>query len=111
MGDYYPYFTQDTKDGALPEQSPEEPTQYIANIQDGTKIGYKYFRLAGTQKLSVWARGNASGKLTLVLGEQKYPSRMQSFKETNGRKSRFLFKSKRAFFRSTSSITAKGNLI
>lgn len=45
MGDYYPYFTQDTKDGALPEQSPEEPTQYIANIQDGTKIGYKYFRL------------------------------------------------------------------
>lgn len=71
MGDYYPYFTQDTKDGALPEQSPEEPTQYIANIQDGTKIGYKYFRLAGTQKLSVWARGNASGKLTLVLGEQK----------------------------------------
>ena len=67
MKEDYPYLTQDVSD--LEPDSPEAesdavcPVQYVTNVQDGDKIGYKYFRFDGTgaKKIFIRIRGNAEG--------------------------------------------------
>lgn len=64
----YPFLTQDGKDiepgSPEAEKEAELPIQYIANIRDGTVIGYKYFRFEGGEyMLRLQARGNADGTL------------------------------------------------
>ena len=70
----YPFLTQDGKDidpeSEEAEQETELPLQYICNIQDGTVIGYKYFRFGEENgagdveyQMKVRVRGNAEGTL------------------------------------------------
>lgn len=45
---------------------PEEThTQYIGNINDGTVIGYKYFKLENLGEIQITLRGKAEGKLSV----------------------------------------------
>jgi len=67
MKEIYPYFMQDEADM---EPTPEavaadaaDPVQYIANIQDGTRIGFKSFRCERTALVSLTVRGRVSGVL------------------------------------------------
>lgn len=41
----------------------ELPCQYIANVADGTLIGYKYFKAGELKQIKVRIRGNATGSL------------------------------------------------
>lgn len=52
----HPYFTQEGVDRE------DTPDSYIADISDGTIIGYKYFDMSDTTKLTVEVRGTAKGK-------------------------------------------------
>ncbi|MCI2068881.1 MAG: family 43 glycosylhydrolase [Bacilli bacterium] len=56
----YPYFTQDEKDGL-------EGQQYIANLEEGSWAGYKYFDFKKTSSLSIQARGTGQGKVEVFL--------------------------------------------
>ena len=52
----HPYFTQEAKgDGGA--------RQYIANMQDGSVAGFKYFRIDRDVKISVKVRGTANGMM------------------------------------------------
>lgn len=42
--------------------------RYITGIQDGTMIGYKYFKFEGTVKLTLRLRGTGSGRLLISDG-------------------------------------------
>ena len=53
----YPYFTQSGEDRE------NNPDQYIANMQDGSWCGFKYFRFSGEDRLTVRTRGTAKGSL------------------------------------------------
>ena len=61
----YPYFTQDIKDAepstVLDALDATIPIQYIANIKDGTCIGYKYFDFCETEEICMNIRGTAKG--------------------------------------------------
>ena len=57
-----PYITQTGTDRE------SDPCQYVANITDGTVIGYKYLDLTGAGSISVKLKGYAFGTLT-VSGE------------------------------------------
>ena len=79
----YPYLTQEGEDvepvspgevenGLNGHSSQEEgkaaaekelPCQYIANVADGTLIGYKYFKAGELKQIKVRIRGNATGSL------------------------------------------------
>lgn len=71
MKDEYPYLTQDLKDQEPTEERNAEdalsPIQYIANIQDGSRIGYKYFEFLNTGAVSLRLRGQASGRMEVSL--------------------------------------------
>lgn len=51
-----PRISQDGRDG-------DEETGYIAEVSDGTTIGFKYFDFAGVRKITVRMRGYISGRL------------------------------------------------
>lgn len=53
----HPYFTQESRDGA------QTDTQYIANLRDGARAGFKYFDCRGLQGITVEVRGRAQGEL------------------------------------------------
>ena len=63
----YPYFTQDGCDSdPTPENmaaDQENPVQYITNIQDGSRIGYKYFAFENSRLVNLRVRGRAKGVL------------------------------------------------
>lgn len=59
----HPYFTQKDEDGSTDE------TQYIANVQDGTIVGYKYFDLSKTRKLGLEIDGDGNGKIIIANHE------------------------------------------
>ncbi|MGT2711892.1 family 43 glycosylhydrolase [Streptococcus oriscaviae] len=60
----HPYFTQKEEDGSTVE------TQYIANIQDETVVGYKYFDLSKTKEIGIKLDGNGEGKIVLSYDEE-----------------------------------------
>lgn len=53
--EYHPYFTQDGEDRE------DNPNQYIANMNDGSVAGFKYFILDKAKEMSVKVRGNGNG--------------------------------------------------
>ena len=78
----YPFLNQDGKDiepeSEEAKRESELPLQYICNIQDGTVIGYKYFRFGeenGTgdveYQIKVQVRGNAQGTLYVQTAPDK----------------------------------------
>lgn len=74
----HPYFTQEGEDRE------GNPDSYIADITDGTRIGYKYFDLHNTIKITVEVRGNAKGKIlvkTQLDGEVNTEIPVQADKE------------------------------
>ncbi len=58
-----PYFTQTGKDRE------DNPDQYIANITDGTIIGYKYFDFDNARSISIKLKGSAEG--TVYVSQTK----------------------------------------
>ena len=57
----HPYFTQ--------EGSGRAARQYVANLRAGAVVGFKYFDLAKTTRLSVVARGRGEGRLVAATDE------------------------------------------
>lgn len=55
----YPYITQTGDDRE------DNPSQYIANIHDGTVVGYKYFDMQGASMVKLAIRGQARGRLAV----------------------------------------------
>ena len=53
----HPYFTQNGRD------DDKDAVQYIANMQDGSVAGFKYFDLQGTKAVSVTVSGRGLGVL------------------------------------------------
>lgn len=53
-----PRITQDGRDG-------DEEIGYIAEISDGTTIGFKYFRFENVQKITIRTRGYIRGKFEI----------------------------------------------
>lgn len=53
----HPYFTQTGKDRE------ENPTQYIANMKDGSVAGYKYFQIKGLKEISVQVNATDEGEM------------------------------------------------
>lgn len=67
----FPYLTQD-----VPDREPDVegvnteeglPAQYIANVGDGTVIGYKSFCFDGVSKAAVLVRGSGKGTVTVSV--------------------------------------------
>lgn len=56
LKDVQPYIFEET-----------EELHYVANISDGVKVGYKYFDLQNVTKISLSIRGNAEGKIQVIL--------------------------------------------
>lgn len=54
MDNRFPKITQDGKDG-------DEETAYIANMQDGSVAGFKYFNCSGIRKVRIKVRGYCKG--------------------------------------------------
>lgn len=55
----HPYFTQSGKDRE------SDGDQYIANVCDGTTIGFKYFSFDNAKSIGVEVRGNAKGRFVV----------------------------------------------
>ncbi len=58
------YITQYGKDSDFKE------TQFIANVKNGCLIGYKYFDLTNTRKISLSISGRGKGKISLGFSEK-----------------------------------------
>lgn len=54
-----PYITETKQDGE------DKPIQYIANMRDGSVVGFKYFRMNTMSKISVQVRARTDGKMIL----------------------------------------------
>lgn len=63
VDDSHPYLTQEGPDRE------ENPNQYIHNLQDGAKAGFRYFRMDGAASIGVVVRGAAQGTLVVAGGE------------------------------------------
>lgn len=53
----HPFITQEGEDRE------SNPDQYIANLQAGAVVGFKYFNIKELEKISVTIRGNGQGKI------------------------------------------------
>ena len=56
----HPYFTQSGKDRE------SDGDQYIANMQDGSVAGFKYFDLTDAENIEVRLRGSAKGQILVA---------------------------------------------
>ena len=56
----FPKITQDGRDG-------DEETGYVANIQDTTTIGFKYFQCKNIKNIKIWTRGYIEGVFEVRL--------------------------------------------
>ena len=59
----HPYITQSGADRE------ENPNQYVANIRNGTVIGYRYFDLSNADSVTVTVKGLAHGRLLISTSE------------------------------------------
>lgn len=75
---FYPFFalphqkrrlriTQSTKD------EEREESQFIQNVKDGSKIGYKYFDLSLTSGINLLLKGKFKGKISILKEENGSP--------------------------------------
>ncbi|MBB6479855.1 family 43 glycosylhydrolase [Spirochaeta isovalerica] len=60
----HPYITQEGKDGR------PGAYQYIANMQNGALVGFKYFEFVQSGTITIKARGAAEGEITVFCSEQ-----------------------------------------
>jgi hypothetical protein len=58
-----PYICEDTC-----KMDVEKSAHFIANIVNGTEIGFKYFCLENNTSIHVFLRGNAKGKIKVICG-------------------------------------------
>ena len=65
MTPQYPYLTQDVPDVSPLEMIIDEPVQYVANITNGSVVGYKYFNIETLAGIRVTLRGKADGKFLI----------------------------------------------
>lgn len=67
----YPYLTQDGSDlEPTPERIEEDrrvPVQYVANLQDESVVGYKYFRFDRVSGIGLEIRGEAGGEIEIRM--------------------------------------------
>lgn len=49
----------------------EGDERFITGVRNGTVIGFKYFELNGSKRLTVETRGSAEGRLEILAGEEK----------------------------------------
>ena len=68
IGPEHPYITQDGPDGDTTAR------QYIANLRDGAKAGFRSFRLPANAVLRVTLRAAAAGILEIAPGETAAPA-------------------------------------
>jgi beta-xylosidase len=62
--DKIPYVQEENTKG----EHETDSNQYVAHIQDGTEIGYKYFYFDGTQnEIEIQVRGKAEGRVTVYV--------------------------------------------
>ena len=66
-----PHCTNTKLDVDIPYITHGNDERYIANIKDGTRIGYKYFAFAGDTELTLRYRGSGAGsfKVSTDKGE------------------------------------------
>lgn len=62
-----PFFTQTGKDR---ENNPE---QYIANMRDGARAGFKYFQMENNKEILVNGKGSAKGEMLVYTSETGAP--------------------------------------
>ncbi len=66
---FYPFFKMRKSNKTYITQSGEDfdtvETQYIKNVMEGCVIGYKYFDLSLTSKISLVCKGKAKGRVSL----------------------------------------------
>lgn len=55
----------------LPFITDDGTDRYIADIEDGTLVGYKYFEFAGETELTLTVRGEAEGRFLICLDEEQ----------------------------------------
>ena len=95
MKDEYPYLTQDRGDTEPTDfwrmVDEQEPLQYIANMQDGSVAGYKYFSFSGPGRLTLEVRGAGEGRFVAAaspdgpaLGELPVNAKSRTWGEISG---------------------------
>lgn len=67
VGSVHPYFTQEGED------RDDNPNQYIANMNDGSVAGFKYFEIDDVSSVSAVVRGNGEGSLEVYTALNKPP--------------------------------------
>ena len=69
----YRKFKKSQQDGVkddIPYITCKNGEQILADVTNGTRIGYKYFAFSGPVKLTLWLRGSAEGTFTVQVGEK-----------------------------------------
>lgn len=65
-----PHIEQDGVKDDIPYITCKNGEQILADVTNGTRIGYKYFAFSGPVKLTLWLRGSAEGAFTVQVGEK-----------------------------------------
>lgn len=63
-----PHCTNTMLDTPIPHITNSGEERYIACIQNGTRIGYKYYEFAGDTRLTLCLRGNGNGSFRISAG-------------------------------------------
>jgi hypothetical protein len=71
----HPYFTQENPD--------KDAVQYIANMQDGSMAGFKYFAMEGAGQISVCTRGSDTGFFAISTALDAVPIAQVPITPTN----------------------------
>ena len=66
-----PHIEQDGVKDDIPYITCANGERIIADITNGTQIGYKYFAFSGPVRLTLWLRSSAEGTFTVKIGETK----------------------------------------
>lgn len=65
-----PHCTNTMLDTPIPHITNSGEERYIACIQNGTRIGYKYYAFTGDTRLILHVRGNGSGAFRISTGSE-----------------------------------------
>lgn len=66
-----PDFRQDMTQVAFPHVTHGGNQRFLSQITDGSRIGFKYFVFTGISTLKLMLRGNASGTVTILIGDKE----------------------------------------
>lgn len=72
----HPYLTQDGSDRE------ERPDQYVANIHDGSVVGFKYFHFVDLSRVTVFLDGKGCGEIEVFSDLSDAPLGKKSFEAT-----------------------------